>query len=106
MKILTFNIGDSANVVFSGKHKFIIDDPIGFVIEACRGMELYNLIIFNCQVVSSALQVGNLHEKSLNQCLANVDVVVFRCEIGAGALEIESVHDTSELLTDIIGRLE
>jgi hypothetical protein len=50
--------------------------------------------------------VGNLHEKSLNQCLANVDVVVFRCEIGAGALEIESVHDTSELLTDIIGRLE
>lgn len=45
---LTFDICDSANVIFSCKHKFIVNNPIGFVIQACRWVQLYNLVILNC----------------------------------------------------------
>lgn len=47
--------------------------------------------------------MSNLHEESLNQSFANVDVVILRRELGAGAFKIETVHDASELLTNIVG---
>lgn len=42
---LRFDVCDGSDVVFSGQHKLIIEDPLGFVVEARRGMELNDLII-------------------------------------------------------------
>ena len=50
--------------------------------------------------------LSNLHEKSRAQGFSDVDVVVFRVEVCRSPLEVESVHDPTELLPDVIGRLE
>lgn len=102
-ELLTLNISDSSNVVLSGQHKLVVDDPVGFVIQASRRVQLNDLIIFDRQVMAGSFQMSDLHEESLNQSLANVNVVILGCELGAGALQVESVHDTSELLTNIVG---
>lgn len=74
---LTFNIGNSSNVVLGGQHEFIVNDPIRLMIQTRRRMQLNDLVILDGQVVACSFQMGNLHEESLHECLANVDVVVF-----------------------------
>jgi len=61
---LTFNVRHSANVIFGGEHKLVIDDPVGFVVEASRGVQLHNLIILDCEVVACSLQVSNLQQNA------------------------------------------
>lgn len=58
--MFTFDVGHGANVVFGGEHKLVVDDPVRFVVEASRGVQLHNLVVFDCEVVACSLQVGNL----------------------------------------------
>lgn len=103
---LTFDIGDGSNVVLCRQHELVVDDPIGLVVQASRRMQLNDLVVLDGQVVTGALQMGDLHEESLNEGLANVDVVVLRGELGAGALQVEAIHDASELLSDVVRGLQ
>lgn len=103
---LTFDVGDGSNVVFGRQDELVVDDPVGLVIQARRRMQLNDLVVLDGQVVTGALQMGDLHEESLHKCLANVDVVVFRGELGAGALQVEAVHDSGELLPNVVSRLQ
>lgn len=43
----TFNVRDGSYVIFGRQHEFIVDNPIRFVVETCRWMQLHHLIIFD-----------------------------------------------------------
>ena len=69
-------------------------------------MKNTDLVIFYSQVMSSALQVGNLHEIPCEQCFPDIDIVLTAIEVCAAHLEIESSHDANKLLSDIVRRLK
>lgn len=69
-------------------------------------MQLDDLVVLDRQVVTGALKMRDLHEESLHESLANVDVIVLRCELGARTFQVEAIHDASELLSNIVGRLQ
>lgn len=58
--ILTLNISHCAYVVFGSEYKFIVQNPLRFVIKAGRWMKLYNLVILDRHVVASTLQMCHL----------------------------------------------
>ena len=78
--------------------------------KACSGNredDIYtDLVVFNCQVVSCALQMSNLHEIPSEHSLSNVDVVVTAVEICAAQLEVKPGHDAHQLLSNIISSLQ
>jgi len=60
-KPFCFNVSDCANVVLCCQYELIIQNPLRFVIETRRWMQLDNLIVFHSQVVTSSLEVCHLH---------------------------------------------
>lgn len=80
-------------------------------------MQLYNLIVLHCQVVTrfflckplvlisknSVYLVSDLHEETRDKGLSNVGIVLLRGELGTSSGKGKSVHDSGQLLTDIIG---
>ena len=69
-------------------------------------MKNTDLVIFYSQVMSSALQVSNLHEIPCEQCFPDIDIVLTAIEVCAAHLEIESSHDANKLLSDVVRRLK
>lgn len=63
LKALTFDIRYRSNVIFGGQYEFIVDNPIGLMIQAGRWMQLNNLIVLYRQIMSRAFQMCNLETK-------------------------------------------
>ena len=111
------DVRNSSNVVLRCENEFIVDDPIRLVIEACWRMQLNDLVVLDCQVVTRfflwrglvlmskkyAYLVCNLHEESRNKSLSNVGIVLLWSEFGTSSRKSKSVHNSRELLTNIIG---
>lgn len=57
---LWFDVCTSANVVFGGQNKFIVENPLRFMVQDCRWVQLDNLVVFYSQVMTCALQVSHL----------------------------------------------
>ncbi len=57
---LGLDVQHGANVVLGGQDELVVDDPLGFVIEASARVELHDLIVFHSQVVACALQMCDL----------------------------------------------
>ena len=57
---LWFDIGHRPYIVLGGQHKLGVQHPLGLVIQTRGGMDLYDLVVLDRQVVASALQMGNL----------------------------------------------
>lgn len=53
----------SANVVFGGQNKFVVEHPLRFMVQDCRRVQLDNLVVFYSQVMPRALQMSHLHDK-------------------------------------------
>ena len=43
-----------------GEYELVVEDPLRFVVEACRRVKLDNLVVFDGQVVTRPLKMGNL----------------------------------------------
>ena len=69
---LGFHIGHCANIVLCRQHKFVVEHPLGLVVQAGRGVKLYNLVVLDRKVVAGALKMGNLSTKKrlIKQSLA------------------------------------
>lgn len=65
-----------------------------------------NLVVFYSQVMSSSLQVSDLHEIPCKHGFPYIDIVLTAIEIRAAHLEVESSHDANKLLSDIVCRLK
>ena len=59
----SLTIGDSSDVIFCGQNELVVEDPLRFVVEACRRVKLDNLVVFDGQVVTRPLKMGNLQFK-------------------------------------------
>ncbi len=57
---LWFDVCASADVVFGGEDKFIVKHPLRLVVQDGRWVELDHLVVFDCEVMTCALQVSNL----------------------------------------------
>lgn len=57
---LWFDVCASAYVVFGGEHKFVVKNPLGFVVQNRRRVQLDHLVVFDCEVMTSTFQVGHL----------------------------------------------
>lgn len=53
-------------------------------------MQVDHLIVFHCQVVTSLLQMGNLHEVARGKCLADIRVVILGGELCADLLDTQA----------------
>ena len=60
------------------------------------------LVILDCEIVTSSLQMSHLHKEAGTQSFPDVEIVIFAGEVSAGPLEIEPVHDPTQLLSHII----
>lgn len=58
--VLTFDIGHCPDVVFRRQYKFIVNNPVGFVIKTATGVKLNDLIIFNRQIVAGSFKMRDL----------------------------------------------
>lgn len=57
---LWLDVCASADVVFGGEHKFIVKNPLRFVVQNRRRVQLDHLVVFDCEVMTSTFQVGHL----------------------------------------------
>lgn len=57
---LWFDVGARADVVLGGEHELVVENPLGLVVQNCRGVELDNLVVLHRQVMPCTLQVGYL----------------------------------------------
>lgn len=60
---LWLDVCTSANVVFGGQNKFVVEHPLRFMVQDCRRVQLDNLVVFYSQVMPRALQMSHLHDK-------------------------------------------
>lgn len=60
---LWLDVCTSANVVFGGQNKFVVEHPLRFMVQDCRRVQLDNLVVFYSQVMPCALQMSHLHNK-------------------------------------------
>ena len=58
-----------------------------------------HLVVFDRKILPVKLFVGNLHEESREQRLANVDVIVRQFERSAQQLQIRASHEIRHLLS-------
>lgn len=64
---LWFDICASADVVFGGEDKLIVEHPLRFVVQDCWRMQLDHLVVFDCEVMTCALQMSHLEDdKEIN----------------------------------------
>lgn len=52
-----------------------------------------NLIIFDSEVVASALQVRHLHEVASKHCFSNIDIIIPAVKVCTAHLQVVAVHD-------------
>lgn len=57
---LWLDVCTSANVVFGGENEFVVEDPLRFVVQDRRRVQLDHLVVFHSQVMTRALQVSHL----------------------------------------------
>lgn len=62
-----FDVCASADVVFGGEDKFIVEHPLGLVVQDCRGVQLDHLVVFDCEVMTCALQMSHLEDKKIKK---------------------------------------
>lgn len=55
-----FDIGDGANVIFSGENELVVERPLGFVIEYGTRVKVDDLVVFDGHVMAAALQMSHL----------------------------------------------
>ncbi len=56
------------------------------------------LVVLHCQVVPCTFQVCHLHEKTRNQCLANIGVVVLAVKVPT-----DHLHTQTRAHTNLVG---
>lgn len=64
---LWFDVCASADVVFGGEHKFIVEHPLRLVVQDCRWVQLDHLVVFDCEVMTCALQMSHLEVNKINK---------------------------------------
>lgn len=57
---LALDVGDGADVIARSQHEFLVQRPLGLVVQACGGVQVHHLVVLHRQVVPCPLQVGNL----------------------------------------------
>ena len=62
-----FDVCDGSDVVLSGEHELVVQNPLGFVVQTRGRMELYDLVVLYRQVVSRPLQMCDLSTREKNQ---------------------------------------
>lgn len=60
--ILTFNVCHSPDVIFSGQNKFVINNPLWFMIQTCGRVKLNILVILDGKIVTGSFQVCHLNK--------------------------------------------
>lgn len=67
-------------------------------------MQLDHLVVFNCEVMTRALQMSHLHEEAGAERSSDVDVIIPAGKLCATPRQTEAVHDPGQLLTYVISR--
>lgn len=57
------DVEDGADVVARGQHKFLVQRPLGLVVQARGRVQVHHLVVLHRQVVPRALQVRHLQRK-------------------------------------------
>ena len=60
---LRLDVCAGSDVVLGGEDELVVEDPLGLVVEAGRGVQLHDLVVLHGQVVPRPLKVRNLKHK-------------------------------------------
>lgn len=61
---LWLDVCASADVVLCGEDKFIVEHPLGLVIQDRRWVQLDHLVVFDCEVMACAFQMSHLKNET------------------------------------------
>lgn len=56
-------IGYCTDIILGGQNEFVINDPFGFMVQYSTRMKLDDLIVLDCQIMSSSFQMCYLRQK-------------------------------------------
>ena len=54
------DIWDCSDIVFGCEYELVVEHPLGFVVQTGGGVQLYHLVVLDCQVMTRPFKVGNL----------------------------------------------
>ena len=76
------------------------------MVQTSARMQLHNLVVFDGQIVASALKMRCLHEEASDQSLPDINIILSAFKVCARPLQFESVHDSRQLCSHVIGTLK
>ena len=104
---LAADLGDGADVLFSGEDVVVVEDPLGAVVEDGGGVEGDGLAVLRHKVLArGGLEVRDLHEEAGDERLADARVVLGVRVVRARERDALPRHDTRELCAHTVCRAQ
>lgn len=68
-----------ADVILASQHKFVVQCPLGFVVQDGGRVQVDQLVVFDCHVMPTSFQMGNLTNFDQNTANRPVDEAAETC---------------------------